>query len=309
MKRIFIAGHRGLVGSALVRRFTDWDVVTSGIDLCDAEFATDTIGRLKPDAIICAAGKVGGIAANSRNPVEFFCRNMAIQMNVLEAAHLAKTAKVMMLGSSCIYPRDCPQPMEPEHLLSGSLEPTNEAYALAKIGGLKLASFYRKQYGMNAICVMPTNLYGPGDNFDREASHVIPGMIRRFHEAKVVNAESVTLWGDGTPRREFLHVDDLADACHLLMDRYNEADIVNIGYGHDVEICLLANEIAAVVGFTGRIDWDASKPNGTPCKLLCTAPLFSMDWMPKIDLHSGIRSTYEWILNNSNNLRGWKDFV
>ncbi|MBK3583510.1 GDP-L-fucose synthase family protein [Streptomyces microflavus] len=299
--RIFVAGHRGLVGSAVARRLADdgHEVLTRGRDLLDLRDAarTETYLRdIRPDAVVLAAAKVGGIMANSTYPVQFLEDNLRIQLSVIAGAHAAGTERLLFLGSSCIYPRLAPQPIREESLLTGELEPTNEAYALAKIAGIVQTQSYRRQYGASYISAMPTNLYGPGDNFDLETSHVLPALIRRFHEAQRDGAEEVTLWGSGSPRREFLHVDDLAAACVRLLEAYDGDAPVNIGCGEDLTIRELAHTIAEVTGYQGRIGWDTSKPDGTPRKLLDVSRLTSLGFKPQIPLRDGIARTYAWWL-------------
>ncbi|MFF6893874.1 GDP-L-fucose synthase family protein [Streptomyces microflavus] len=299
--RIFVAGHRGLVGSAVARRLADdgHEVLTRGRDLLDLRDAarTETYLRdIRPDAVVLAAAKVGGIMANSTYPVQFLEDNLRIQLSVIAGAHAAGTERLLFLGSSCIYPRLAPQPIREESLLTGELEPTNEAYALAKIAGIVQTQSYRRQYGASYISAMPTNLYGPGDNFDLETSHVLPALIRRFHEAQRDGAEEVTLWGSGSSRREFLHVDDLAAACVRLLEAYDGDAPVNIGCGEDLTIRELAHTIAEVTGYQGRIGWDTSKPDGTPRKLLDVSRLTSLGFKPQIPLRDGIARTYAWWL-------------
>ncbi|MFE1332806.1 GDP-L-fucose synthase family protein [Streptomyces microflavus] len=299
--RIFVAGHRGLVGSAVARRLADdgHEVLTRGRDLLDLRDAarTETYLRdIRPDAVVLAAAKVGGIMANSTYPVQFLEDNLRIQLSVIAGAHAAGTERLLFLGSSCIYPRLAPQPIREESLLTGELEPTNEAYALAKIAGIVQTQSYRRQYGASYISAMPTNLYGPGDNFDLETSHVLPALIRRFHEAQRDGAEEVTLWGSGSPRREFLHVDDLAAACVRLLEAYDGDAPVNIGCGEDLTIRELTHTIAEVTGYQGRIGWDTSKPDGTPRKLLDVSRLTSLGFKPQIPLRDGIARTYAWWL-------------
>ncbi|MFF0261646.1 GDP-L-fucose synthase family protein [Streptomyces microflavus] len=299
--RIFVAGHRGLVGSAVARRLADdgHEVLTRGRDLLDLRDAarTETYLRdIRPDAVVLAAAKVGGIMANSTYPVQFLEDNLRIQLSVIAGAHAAGTERLLFLGSSCIYPRLALQPIREESLLTGELEPTNEAYALAKIAGIVQTQSYRRQYGASYISAMPTNLYGPGDNFDLETSHVLPALIRRFHEAQRDGAEEVTLWGSGSPRREFLHVDDLAAACVRLLEAYDGDAPVNIGCGEDLTIRELAQTIAEVTGYQGRIGWDTSKPDGTPRKLLDVSRLTSLGFKPQIPLRDGIARTYAWWL-------------
>ncbi|MGW1203800.1 GDP-L-fucose synthase family protein [Streptomyces cyaneofuscatus] len=299
--RIFVAGHRGLVGSAVARRLADdgHEVLTRGRDLLDLRDAarTETYLRdIRPDAVVLAAAKVGGIMANSTYPVQFLEDNLRIQLSVIAGAHAAGAERLLFLGSSCIYPRLAPQPIREESLLTGELEPTNEAYALAKIAGIVQTQSYRRQHGASYISAMPTNLYGPGDNFDLETSHVLPALIRRFHEAQRDGAPEVTLWGSGSPRREFLHVDDLAAACVRLLEAYDGDAPVNIGCGEDLTIRELAETIADVTGYQGRIGWDTSKPDGAPRKLLDVSRLTSLGFKPQIPLRDGIARTYAWWL-------------
>ncbi|MER7697681.1 MULTISPECIES: GDP-L-fucose synthase [unclassified Streptomyces] len=299
--RIFVAGHRGLVGSAVARRLADdgHDVLTRGRDLLDLRDAARTgayLKEIRPDAVVLAAAKVGGIMANSTYPVQFLEDNLRIQLSVIAGAHAAGTGRLLFLGSSCIYPRLAPQPIREESLLTGELEPTNEAYALAKIAGVVQTQSYRRQYGVSYICAMPTNLYGPGDNFDLETSHVLPALIRRFHEARRDGAPEVTLWGSGSPRREFLHVDDLAAACVRLLESYDDETPVNIGCGEDLSIRELAELVREVTGYRGRICWDTGKPDGTPRKLLDVSRLSSLGFTPQVSLRDGIARTYAWWL-------------
>jgi GDP-L-fucose synthase len=307
--RIFVAGHRGLVGSALERRLraSGFDNLVlrsrSELDLTRQSAVERFFAEVRPEYVFLAAARVGGILANNSYPAEFLQTNLAIQNNVIDAAWRNGTRKLLFLGSSCIYPKLAPQPMTEECLLSGPLEPTNEAYAIAKIAGLKLCQAYRRQYGFDAICAMPTNLYGPGDNFSVEDSHVLPALLRRFHEAKEDGAAEVVLWGSGQPRREFLYVDDLADACLFLMQHYADQRPINVGWGRDLTIAELAETVARVVGFSGTMRYDASKPDGTPRKLLDTTRLTALGWTPRTELAAGIRTTYEWFLNNRSQLR------
>jgi GDP-L-fucose synthase len=300
--RVFVAGHRGLVGSAIVRRLVKLgcrSVVVrthTELDLREQEAVNRFFGEYRPECVFLAAGTVGGILANSTRPAEFLHDNLAIQTNVIHAAWTYGTKKLLFLGSSCIYPRLAPQPIKEEYLLTSPLEGTNEGYAIAKIAGLKLAAAYHAQYGFSAISLMPTNLYGPGDNFDLESSHVLPAMIRRFHDAKISAAPSVTLWGTGTPRREFLHVDDLANAACFLMENYNAPDLLNVGVGEDLTIAELAGLVARVVGYSGRIVFDPSRPDGTPRKLLDVSRIHALGWYAQIPLELGIASTYEWYI-------------
>lgn len=306
---IFVAGHRGLVGSALVRRlraagFAGLVLRERGeLDLTDQRAVAEFFAHQRPQYVFLAAARVGGILANSTYPAEFLQENLAIQTNVIDSAWRNGVRKLLFLGSSCIYPRLAPQPMREECLLTGPLEPTNEPYAIAKIAGLKMCQAYRRQYGFDAICAMPTNLYGPGDNFSAADSHVLPALLRRFHEAQEGGAAEVVIWGSGRPRREFLYVDDLADACLFLMQRYEDERPINVGWGRDQTIAELAETVARVVGFSGSTRYDASKPDGTPRKLLDTTRLTELGWTPRTELPTGIRSTYEWLLNNRSRLR------
>jgi GDP-L-fucose synthase len=296
--RVYVAGHRGMVGSAVWRaleaqgfvNLIGWSSVE--VDLTDRDAAMDAVTSAKPDVVVVAAAKVGGIMANSTYPVEFLADNSRIQTNLFEAAHAADVDRLLFLGSSCIYPKMAPQPIPESTLLTGPLETTNIAYAIAKISGIIAVQSYRSEYGRRWISAMPTNLYGPGDNYDLETAHVLPALIRRFHEASVAGAPSVTLWGTGSPRREFLHVDDLAAACLRLLDVYDEADHVNVGVGDDVTIAELAALTADVVGYSGDLEWDTSKPDGTPRKLLDVTRMKSLGWEPAIGLREGIESTY-----------------
>jgi GDP-L-fucose synthase len=298
--KIYVAGHRGLVGSAVVRALEaqgyDNLIVRTHreLDLTEQAAVRDFFYVERPAAVIMAAARVGGIQANNTRPAEFIRDNLLIQDNVIDAAYRAGVDKFVFLGSSCIYPKLAPQPIKEEYLLTGALEPTNEWYAIAKIAGVKMCQAYRREYGFNAISLMPTNLYGPGDNFDLQNSHVLPALIRRFHESKLRGDAALTVWGTGTPRREFLHVDDLADAVVYLLKTYDGEPIVNIGWGEDVSIKELAQMVAAVSGFEGRLEFDATKPDGTPRKLLDTSRLTSLGWKPKITLRSGIEQTYAW---------------
>ena len=297
--RIFVAGHRGMVGSALVRllqakRYRNLLYKTSKeLDLRDSRQVEHFFAEANPEYVIIAAAKVGGILANSSFPAEFLHDNLAIQTNLIHQAHLHRVKKLLLLGSSCIYPRDCPQPIREEYLLTGPLEPTNEWYAIAKIAGVKMCQAYRRQYGCDFIAAMPTNLYGPNDNFDLTTAHVLPALTRRFHEAKDIS-EAPTLWGTGSPRREFLHVDDCAEACMVLMERHSGEDIVNVGAGKDIPIAELATLVAAVVGYKGEIRWDRTKPDGTPRKLLDCRRITALGWKPRVSLQEGIGSTYRW---------------
>jgi GDP-L-fucose synthase len=303
--KIYVAGHRGLVGSAVVRvlkaqGYTKLLLCTHReLDLTDQATVVEFFQKERPQAVIMAAARVGGIQANNVRPAEFIRDNLLIQDNVIDAAYQAGVAKFVFLGSSCIYPKLAPQPIKEDSLLTGPLEPTNEWYAIAKIAGVKMCQAYRRQYGFNAISLMPTNLYGPGDNFDLQNSHVLPALIRRFHEAKLRGDASLTVWGTGTPRREFLHVDDLADAVIYLLNTYDGEAIVNIGWGEDVTIRELAEVVASVAGFRGRLEFDSSKPDGTPRKLLDTSRLTALGWTPKIKLKAGIESTYAWFKDHA----------
>jgi GDP-L-fucose synthase len=303
--RVYVAGHNGLVGSAIVRALEaagTGEVIgwrSSDLDLRDRDATMDAITQAKPDIIIDAAAKVGGIMANSTYPVEFMKDNLLIQTNVMDAAHAADVDRLLFLGSSCIYPRHATQPIRESSLMTGPLEPTNQAYAMAKISGIFYIEAFRTQYGRHWISAMPTNLYGPRDNFDLQSSHVLPAFIRRFHEAKVSNAPTVTVWGTGSPRREFLHVDDLARACMILLESYDEAQTINVGLGDDMPIRELAETVAAVVGFEGTIEWDSAKPDGMPRKLLDTSRINALGWQPRIGLREGVASTYAWYLENA----------
>ena len=307
MSLIYVAGHNGLVGSAITRAIDKagkhkWiGQSRQQLDLFDRRKVFEFIIENQPDEVVIAAARVGGINANNTYPVEFLTENLQIEMSLLDACHAANVSKVLFLGSSCIYPRLAPQPIKEEYLLTGELEPTNEAYALSKIAGIKLVQGYRREYGRKWISAMPTNLYGIGDNFHPENSHVLPAMIRRFHEATLNGSESVTLWGSGTPRREFLHVDDLADACLFLMENYDGDIPLNVGCGQDVTIMELAETISRVTGFKGTLKWDTSKPDGTPQKLLDTTRINHLGWAPSIGLEAGIRSTYEWFKSEFEN--------
>ena len=303
--KVFIAGSSGLVGSALVRKFnkiSNYEVLTSKsseLDLRNTNAVFDFFAEHKPTVVIDAAAKVGGIHANATYPVEFLIENTEIQINLFSAAHKFYCEKLVFLSSSCVYPKDCPQPIKESFLLTGPLEITNQAYAIAKIAGMKLVESYRNQYQKKWISAMPTNLFGPNDNFSKTNGHVLPAMIRKFHDAKIKN-EAVLLWGDGTAKREFLHVDDLAEAVDFLIDNYDSDEAINIGTGKDISILELANLISEIVGYEGLIKWDASKPNGTPRKLLDTSKINSLGWNPKISLNEGIKTTYEWFLGEIN---------
>lgn len=297
--RIYVAGHRGMVGSAIVRRLQKdgfANIVTRAsqeLDLRDQVAVKEFFQEEKPDYVFLAAAKVGGIMANNTYRGQFIYENLMIQNNVIHYAHLNNVQKLMFLGSSCIYPKMAPQPMKEEYLLTGPLEPTNEPYAIAKIAGIEMCDAYRAQYGSNFISVMPTNLYGPNDNYDLNNSHVLPAMLRKMHEAKVNNQPTVTLWGTGTPKREFLHADDMADACFYLMQNYSEQGLVNIGVGEDISIGDLARLIQKIVGYEGKLEFDSTKPDGTPRKLMDVTKLHSYGWKATIALEDGIRKVYE----------------
>jgi GDP-L-fucose synthase len=307
---IFVAGHRGLVGAAVVRELGRQGygrLLLRGSAELDLRRQADVeafFERERPEYVILAAAKVGGIHANDTYPADFIRDNLQIQVNVIDAAWRSGVRKLCFLGSSCIYPKHAPQPMREDALLTGPLEPTNEWYAIAKIAGIKMCQAYRRQHGFNAISLMPTNLYGPGDNFDLQKSHVLPALIRRFHEAKLRGDPEVVIWGTGTPRREFLHVDDLAGAVVHLMRGYDGEDVVNVGCGEDITIRDLAGLVAGVVGFAGRIGLDPSKPDGTPRKLLDVSRLAALGWQPRISLEEGVRDTYRWFLEHENSFRG-----
>ncbi len=301
--KIFVAGHRGMVGSALVRRFeaegfTNLLTRDRSLDLMNESAVATFLQTEKPTVVILAAAKVGGIKANNDYPVEFLLDNLRIQNNVLCSAFQSGVRKLLFLGSSCIYPKLAPQPIRETALLTGALEPSNEAYAIAKIAGIKLCQAYAREHGANFISVMPTNLYGPNDNFDLESSHVMAALLRKAHEAKKRNEKKLVVWGTGEPRREFLHVDDLAAACLLVLERYDSPEIINIGCGEDVTIGELAELICDVIGFDGELVWDKTKPDGTPRKLLDVTRIRALGWEPTIPLREGISQTYEWFLAN-----------
>lgn len=300
--KIYVAGHNGLVGSAITRKLRAEGFSNlvfrsfQELDLTDQVAVDEFFDQEKPDYVFLAAAKVGGILANDTYPADFIYQNLVIQNNVVHSAYTHKVKKLLFLGSSCIYPRDCPQPIKEDYLLTGPLEKTNEAYAIAKIAGIRMCQAFNKQYGTRFISVMPTNLYGPNDNFDLESSHVLPALIRKFHDAKASGASEVVMWGTGSPKREFLHVDDLADACVYLLNTYEGSDIVNIGTGEDVSIRELAEMVKTVVGFEGAIVNDTTKPDGTPRKLLDVSRLHSLGWKHRISLEDGLRSTYGWFV-------------
>ncbi len=307
-KRVWVAGHRGMVGSALVRRLgaEDCEVLTADravLDLRRQDQVESWMRQARPEAVFLAAARVGGILANDTRPAEFLYENLMIEANIVECAHRIGVEKLLFLGSSCIYPKLAPQPIPEAALLTGPLEPTNEWYAIAKIAGLKLCQAYRRQYGSDFISAMPTNLYGPGDNFDLSSSHVLPALIRKAHEARRDDSASLTIWGTGAPLREFLHVDDCADALVHLMKVYSGEDVVNVGSGAEVTILELAELVAEVVGFEGAVDRDASKPDGTPRKLIDTTRLRALGWSPRHDLRSGLQGTYRWFLEHQSDLR------
>jgi len=307
--RIFVAGHNGLVGSAIIRQLKAGgfsNIITRNRSECDLENQSSVFKLFleeKPEYVFMAAAKVGGILANMTYPVDFIRSNMMIQNNVIDASYYSGVKKLLFLGSSCIYPKHAEQPIKEEYLLNGPLEPTNEWYAISKIAGIKTCQAYSKQYGFNAISLMPTNLYGENDNFDLKNSHVLPAMIRKFHEAKVSGNREVVIWGTGTPKREFLHVDDMASACLYLMENYDSSEIINVGTGEDVSIYELAKTISKIVEFSGDVVFDTSKPDGTPRKLLDVSKINSLGWKHKIGLKEGIEKTYKWFLENQDKLR------
>jgi len=302
--KIYVAGHRGLVGSAILRelKLQGYGRVilrtSSELDLRDQAATLAFFQAERPDYVLLAAAKVGGIVANSSYPAQFIYDNLMIQSNVIHSSYLNGVTKLLLLGSSCIYPRLAPQPIREDSLLSGPLEPTNEPYAIAKIAGIKMCQSYNRQYGTRFVCAMPTNLYGPNDNFDLATSHVLPALLRKFHEAKMAGEASVTVWGSGTPYREFIHVDDVAEASLFLMEHYEECDPINVGSGQELTIRELAQKVRAVVGFEGEIRFDASKPDGTPRKLCDVTKIHGLGWQHRIDLDQGLRDTYAWYLAN-----------
>ncbi len=301
--KIYVAGHRGLVGSAIVRELIEQgynNIVTrnsSEVDLTNQHAVNEFFALEKPDYVFLAAAKVGGILANDSYPADFIYKNLMIEANVIHAAYQSSVKKLLFLGSTCIYPKLAPQPLKEEYLLSGPLEPTNEWYAVAKIAGIKMCQAYRAQHHCDFISAMPTNLYGPGDNFDLQSSHVLPALIRKFHEAKLTNAPFVTMWGTGSPKREFCHVDDCANACVFLMNEYSDGEIVNIGVGEDISIKELGEMVKSIVGYEGDIEYDTSKPDGTPRKLVDVCRIMSLGWHANTSLEDGISSTYQWYLD------------
>jgi len=303
--KIFVAGHRGMVGSAVVRALEKKggvEILTrtrAELDLTDAGAVARWFSKEKPEQVIDAAARVGGILENAKRPVEFLLENLRMQNNLMESAFGSGCQKFLFLGSSCIYPKHAEQPIREDSLLSGPLEPTNDAYALAKIAGVRLAQAYRDEYGKSAISAMPTNLYGPGDNFDPESSHALPGMMTKFHRAKVKGEKEVVLWGTGSPRREWLYVEDLAEGLLMLLEQYDEREIVNVGVGEDSTISELAENVKRAVGFGGKIRWDTSKPDGTPRKLLDVTKIRGMGWKPKVSMEEGIGLAYDWFLKNA----------
>ena len=310
-RSVYVAGHRGLVGSALVRNLQSNGYrnilarTHKELDLKNPEEVRKFFSEARPEAVVIAAAKVGGIQANSIYPVEFLLENLQIQNNLIATSFEFGVKKLLFLGSSCIYPKLAAQPIHEDSLLTGLLEPSNEPYAIAKIAGIKLCQAYARQYGTDFICAMPTNIYGPGDNFDLQNSHVLPALIRKVHEAKVQGRNDVTIWGTGTPRREFLHADDLADALRFLLEDYESPEIINVGYGEDVTIHELVQIIARVVGLEIKIVFDTSKPDGTPRKLLDSTRLQKLGWKPRISLKDGILQTYHWLLRGGSELKGW----
>ncbi len=304
--KVYVAGHRGLVGAAITRHLTEagYEKIIARthkeLDLTNQQATDDFFRMERPEFVFLAAARVGGIQANNTYPADFIYHNLAMETNVIRAAHVYGVKKLLFLGSSCIYPRLAPQPIREEYLMTGPLEPTNEPYAMAKLAGISLCNSFRRQYCSNFISVMPTNLYGPGDNFDLESSHVLPALIRKVHEAKMENQPSVTVWGTGSPRREFLYVDDLAEACVFLMQHYSEQEIINIGTGRDISIAELTALVANIVDYRGAIVYDKTKPDGTPLKRLDVAKLTQLGWQAKTSLREGIQLTYSWYLQNRN---------
>lgn len=304
--KIYVAGHKGLVGSAIVGQIEadakhSWVGQTRPqLDLLDRQAVFEYLATESPDAVIIAAAKVGGIHANSKYPVEFLSQNLQIETNLMDGAHAARIERLLFLGSSCVYPKYAPQPIKEEYLLTGELEKTNEAYALAKISGLKLVQAYRNQYGLKWISAMPTNIYGPGDNFDLETSHVLPAILRKMHDAKTRGDDSVTLWGSGSPKREFLYATDLAKACLFLLENYDEESPINVGVGEDISVMDLAHLIQGSIHFEGSIKWDSSKPDGTPRKLLDISRITNLGWKPTVHLAEGIKTTYNWLKSQAN---------
>ncbi len=309
IKKIYIAGHKGLVGSAIKKQLEKQGYQNiifkthKELDLLDYNKVKDFFAKEKPKYVFLAAAKVGGILANNECSADFIYQNLAIQNNIIHNSYLGRVKKLLFLGSSCIYPRNCPQPIKEEYLLAGVLEKTNEAYAIAKIAGIKMCQNYNKQYKTNFISVMPTNLYGPNDNFSLQSSHVLPALIRKFYDAKITNRNSVTIWGTGSPRREFLYIDDLADACIFLMKNYNGGEIINIGTGKDITIKELAILIKKTVNFKGEIINDTTKPDGTPQKLLDVSKIHNLGWRHTIELEEGLKKTYTWFLENYDKIR------
>lgn len=302
-KRVFIAGHRGMIGSALVRRLAteQCDVLTAPrdvLDLLEPSAVKSYLAREKPDIVVVAAAKVGGILANDTRPAEFLFENLMIEANLIHGCHLADIQRLLFLGSSCIYPREAPQPIQEASLLTGPLEETNKWYAIAKISGVMLAQAYRRQYSRDYISAMPTNLYGPNDNFNLTSSHVLPALIRKAHDAKIAGVDAMEIWGSGTPMREFLHVDDCADALTFLLKNYSEEEHINVGSEEEISIFELAKLVARIIGFNGEVTRDISKPDGTPRKLMAADKLRQMGWRPEISLEDGVRTTYDWFLNN-----------
>ena len=302
-KRVFVAGHKGMAGSAIVRRLREesCEILTvdrTQLDLTRQQPTEEYLAKARPDVVIVAAGRVGGIFANSAYPVEFLADNLAIELNVIRSSYAAGVRKLLFLASTCIYPKFAKQPMSENQLLTGELEPTNEWYAIAKIAGIKLCEAYHRQYGCEFVSVMPTNLYGPGDNYHREHSHVVAALLRRFHEAKVENAPTVVVWGTGTPRREFLYVDDFADACIFVLKNYSGPELINIGVGQDLSITEFAKTVADVVGYRGKITYDSSKPDGTPRKLVDISRLSVLGWKARISLREGLTKSYADFLEN-----------